>query len=360
MKKTKLTRSLLAACSIVALTTVMYGCVHGGGDDEPAMDPPPVDGGDGDGDGDGDMMPGPDPEPTACESAGASQACVDQRTAELTAAETALAALEASDAATQGEIRAAEMTVSEATMALNTATQLNEADVAVVAAEEAVAALTAMSTDADVEDARTSVTAAQELVDALEDGGDMATRLATADTDLSVFEMGIADRIAGEKVVAATAAAKTKTTAITAEADQPTDAGLGGSAVTATDNSEGAYNVVIEYGSTGIRVEGATDDDDEMFMMNDMGMLVREKDADADGNIVRKSRSSAPTSRRPWPRRSRCGKAVWMEPRLKSWTPATSMRTWMPMATAPTLTTGQHSLSRTLLRLASWLCCLVL
>ena len=30
MKKTKLTRSLLAACSIVALTAVMYGCVHSG------------------------------------------------------------------------------------------------------------------------------------------------------------------------------------------------------------------------------------------------------------------------------------------------------------------------------------------
>ncbi len=36
MKKTKLTRSLLAACSIVALSAVMYGCVHDGGDDAPA------------------------------------------------------------------------------------------------------------------------------------------------------------------------------------------------------------------------------------------------------------------------------------------------------------------------------------
>ena len=33
MKKTKLTRSLLAACSIVALSAVMYGCVHNGGSD---------------------------------------------------------------------------------------------------------------------------------------------------------------------------------------------------------------------------------------------------------------------------------------------------------------------------------------
>ena len=37
MKKAKLTRSLLAACSIVALTAVMYGCVHNG-DDPPATD----------------------------------------------------------------------------------------------------------------------------------------------------------------------------------------------------------------------------------------------------------------------------------------------------------------------------------
>ena len=42
MKKTKLTRSLLAACSIVALTAVMYGCVHDGGSDpEPMVEPMP-------------------------------------------------------------------------------------------------------------------------------------------------------------------------------------------------------------------------------------------------------------------------------------------------------------------------------
>ena len=40
MKKTKLTRSLLAACSIVALSAVMYGCVHSGGDDSATVDPP--------------------------------------------------------------------------------------------------------------------------------------------------------------------------------------------------------------------------------------------------------------------------------------------------------------------------------
>ena len=51
MKKTNLTRTLLAACSIVALTAVMYGCVHSD-DDPPPTDPPPMDDDDGDGDGD--------------------------------------------------------------------------------------------------------------------------------------------------------------------------------------------------------------------------------------------------------------------------------------------------------------------
>ncbi|MCY4405337.1 MAG: hypothetical protein OXC15_03135 [Rhodospirillaceae bacterium] len=41
MKKMKLTRSLLAACSIVALTAVMYGCVHSG-DDPVVMEDPPT------------------------------------------------------------------------------------------------------------------------------------------------------------------------------------------------------------------------------------------------------------------------------------------------------------------------------
>ena len=91
----------------------------------------------------------------------------------------------------------------------------------------------------------------------------------------------------------ATEAAATKATAIRAEAAQASDAdaGLGGSAVTATGNDEGAYNLVIEYGSTGIRVEGATDADDEMFMVaEDFGdgrtMLTRTMDADMDGNVM--------------------------------------------------------------------------
>ena len=56
MKKTKLTRSLMAACSIVALTAVMYGCVHSGDDDpaEPMVEP---------------MEPMPEPMPVAASGA---------------------------------------------------------------------------------------------------------------------------------------------------------------------------------------------------------------------------------------------------------------------------------------------------
>ena len=77
MKKTKLTRSLLAACSIVALSAVMYGCVHNGGDDAPATD----------------MSGTPDPVPEPIEPAGPTD--LDETQAEAAAAATA--AMTASD-----------------------------------------------------------------------------------------------------------------------------------------------------------------------------------------------------------------------------------------------------------------------
>ena len=92
-------------------------------------------------------------------------------------------------------------------------------------------------------------------------------------------------------IAAATAAAATKRTAIEAEAAQTTDAGLGGSDVTATGNDEGAYTLAIKYGETSITVEGATDDDDEKFdVAMDFGdgrtMLTRTHDANMDGDVV--------------------------------------------------------------------------
>ena len=94
---------------------------------------------------------------------------------------------------------------------------------------------------------------------------------------------------------ARTKAAGTKRTAIAAEAAQTTDAGLGGSGVTATGNDEGAYNLAIERDRDGttvtVTVEGATDDADEKFVQaDDLGggttMHTRTMDADSDGNVV--------------------------------------------------------------------------
>ena len=90
MNKTKVTRSLLAACSIVALTAVMYGCVHSGSDDAATVDPEPK-------------------EPPAMEAC----ATVAECDAELTTAKAALADLEADDDATLGQIKAAKNAVTK-------------------------------------------------------------------------------------------------------------------------------------------------------------------------------------------------------------------------------------------------------
>ena len=84
MKKTKLTRSLLAACSIVALTAVMYGCAHDGGSDpEPVVEPMPE--------------PMPDPGPTDLEDtqAAAAAAATAAMTASTNAAKSASDAMAA-------------------------------------------------------------------------------------------------------------------------------------------------------------------------------------------------------------------------------------------------------------------------
>ncbi|MDE2991105.1 MAG: hypothetical protein OXU21_08575 [Chloroflexota bacterium] len=110
MKKTKLTRSLMAACSIVALTAVMYGCAHDGGDDPAPMVEPP--------------MPEPDPGPT------------DLEQTQMNAKDAADAAKMSSDAA---GVSADEAEASAANIAdIQTGADLN--DVAMGARESAMAA----------------------------------------------------------------------------------------------------------------------------------------------------------------------------------------------------------------------------
>ncbi|MDE0032480.1 MAG: hypothetical protein OXU75_05050 [Deltaproteobacteria bacterium] len=129
---------------------------------------------------------------------------------------------------------------------------------------------------------------------AVSTGGTVTAAIAPAYTTRKANEAE-AERIAME-TAATTRAALTKETAITAERGQTTDAGLGGSAVTATGNAEGAYNVVIDPDemTVMVRVEGATDDDDENFMlamdmMDGRTMHTRTQDADSDGNVVQET-----------------------------------------------------------------------
>ena len=88
------------------------------------------------------------------------------------------------------------------------------------------------------------------------------------------------------EIADATKAALTKKTAIATEAMQALadDAGLGGSAATATGNAEGAYNLAISRDRSGttvtVTVEGATDADDEDFVGDQPGqMLTRTMEA---------------------------------------------------------------------------------
>ena len=184
MKKTKLTRSLLAACSIVALSAVMYGCVHNGGDDAPATDmsvtPEPV------------PEPMPDPGPT------------DLEETQTAAAGAAAAAMTASDNAAASDSSAADATMTLATLQTGddsnsdamggreaAAAASDAADDAADAASEAAdasAAAAAATTGAAAEEAWAMADAAQDAAEAAEaTAADMAeAAIAAAMTELHI------------------------------------------------------------------------------------------------------------------------------------------------------------------------------
>ena len=311
MKKTKLTRSLLAACSIVALSVVLSGCLHSSGDG-PAET--------------GGTMPTVDGNLTLAGVTGGMAVMpgtytVDAALAAAFAEADGLADVEHAMGATVSvdgvDLTCATgpctVTVNDngtvtVTGTIHTADYMPEPTTppdsdgdGVADADDAFPMDATETMDSDGDGVGDNADAfpmdAMESADSDGDGvGDNADAFpmdATETADSDGDGVGDNAQAEAERIAAATAAAATKATAIAAEAAQTTDAGLGGSAVTATGNADGAYNVVIEHGSTGIRVEGATDDDDEMFMDAMAGldrgrtMLVREMDPDADGNIVR-------------------------------------------------------------------------
>ena len=285
MKKTKLTRSLLAACSIVALSAVMYGCVHSGDDPVTEADEMPM-----------------EPEQTPAEQLAAAQTAVSDAEATVAAATNA-----AERAAAYGQLAAAEQMLAEAEAIpgnvlaalrqrladaeddLDDAEALRTAIDAVNAAEMAAGALDADSDQAAVTAAMALVTAAQTAVNALgaDDMARLASQVANADTMVAAAQTRLDSAM---EVAEKTEAAKTKTTAIAAEAAQAAadDAGLGGSGVT-------TVTMAIERDRMGttIKIEDsalAGDDDPKFAQAMDLGngrtMHVREMDADDDGNVV--------------------------------------------------------------------------
>ena len=157
---------------------------------------------------------------------------------------------------------------------------------AITELEMALAKVDASASEDDVKAADAALMAArQAITDATylpeEETGDLTGEVNTIAMNLDTAKMTRTTSLV----------AATKEMAIEDEAAQTDDAGLGGSAATATGNDKGAYTLAIKYGETSITVEGATDAADEKFMQDmDLGdgttMHTRTMDADSDGNIV--------------------------------------------------------------------------
>ena len=171
MKKTKLTRSLLAACSIVALSAVMYGCAHT------------------------DSGPSQDELDAANEAtaAAAAKADVDAAAAATAAEEAAAASATAAEEAAAASATAAE----EAAAAAATAAE-EAAAASATAAEEAAAA----SATAAEEAAAASATAAEEAAAAAATAADDAEAARQAAQDEADRLQGEADDAAAKAAVA--------------------------------------------------------------------------------------------------------------------------------------------------------------
>ena len=168
MKKTKLTRSLMAACSIVALSAVMYGCVHNGGDDAPATDMS----------GTPDPMPEPTPDPGP----------TDLEATQTAAADAAAAAMTASDNAAASASSAADATANIATLQTNGMAAAHAYAAHAAAGEAADAASKAADASADAAAATTGAAAeeAWAMADAAQDAAEAAEATAVDMADAAV------------------------------------------------------------------------------------------------------------------------------------------------------------------------------
>ena len=300
----KLKHLPIAAFAALALT--LAGCGGGGGSDPVVTSSTPT------------MMPAPEPAPTPAEQLAAAneafttaQAAVAALTSSSTPEEAAAAygalgeaqtAVHAATNLPDNQIAALQSQVDTLTTQLNTANtvimQAASVKEALAAATTAVDGITDESDDAAVAAARTAVGDAQAALTAA------AALPQDASDDLGALISSLNARLVGIETAraepgpdpAATEAAKTKTTAIEAEAGQTDDAGLGGSiASDITAGDEGSYALSIERDrmatTVTVTVNGATDDDDVKFMQAmDLGggrtMHVRTMDVNDDGEVV--------------------------------------------------------------------------
>ena len=232
MKKSKVTRSLLAACSIVALTAVMYGCVHNGGSDdpEPMVEPMP------------EPMPEPDPEPT------------DLETTQEAAMAAATAAKTASDGAAEAAAEAATATANLAT-AQTGAMAAGHAEAAQKAADDAMAAYMNAKTASDAAAAATlasvagaaldDATEAQMAAEAAQKAAEAAAMMASEAAMMELMIDGTMKSV-GDTTIDAEAP-RSEVTSGSGEDKQITITGLTGTPMTTgeTTNGRAAVDAVI-------------------------------------------------------------------------------------------------------------------
>ena len=192
-------------------------------------------------DGDGMAMPGPMPTPaellaTAQEAVDTAQMAVDGFTATTTPADRAVAysalakaqaALAEAEGLPDNVLQGLRDQVTALATQLTDATNFRAAIDAVNAARMEAAGLDADSDQAAIDAARTLVTAAQTAVSALD--ADDSARLSSQVSNANYMVMAAQTRLDKAATVAAdTKAAGTKGTALSMEAEQEADAGLGG------------------------------------------------------------------------------------------------------------------------------------
>ena len=313
---------LLTTGAAVALALAVGACSSSGDDDEMAGTTPPANMA-------GTTPPAttePAPDPTPAEQLAAANTALETAQALVgaltpsstpeeaadayTALGTAQAAVHAATNLPENQIAALQARVDQLVLDLDAANmvamQAASVKAALATATTMVDGLTDDSDDAAVTAARGAVTAAQAALTGAADlpqdvSDNLGTLISSLDSRLLVAETEVASRPTEAGVAAAmavTTAAGTKTEAIAEETAQTApddDRGLGGSAVD-PNNAAQTYTATISRGRDGRTVEIAdprvAGDDDPKFVDQMAGldrgrtMLVREMEADDDGNVV--------------------------------------------------------------------------